>query len=415
MPICYNCTERTERAVMGSGFRWLLSSTAAGSLGDGIAATALPLLLVGLTTSPALISLLQVAAGLPWLLFGLHAGALVDRFDRRTVLWVADAVRASFATVLVGLVAFHLVTVTALLLVAFLDGAATVFFRSAAPTLIPTLVEQDDLLRANSQVQTAAVATDGFVGPSLGGMLYSLASVLPFVAQSISMLVSVMCLRRLPSPAAATRAGSRSVNADIREGIRFVLTDTTIRALVVTSCLLAASTGMLQSVLVLHTVVTLAAPKSSYGFLFTIFATGYLAGTWITPRLRNQFQARTCLIIAAAVGTVSLTLIAAAPTIYAAGVGMGLLGIGSMIYNVTATTTRQQRTPAPLLGRISSIINLVSIGVIPISALLAGALVTAFGTTPALLAASGLCAAGLLWLLTDLGPTSEPSHSIKGS
>lgn len=387
---------------MGSGFRWLLASTTAGSLGDGIVATALPLLLLSLTTDPLLLSLLQVAVGLPWLLFSLHAGVVVDRIDRRTVLWVVDALRAALAAVVVVLVVLHIATVTDLLLVAFLDGAATVFFRAASPALVPLLVDRDDLVRANTQIQTAAVVTDGFIGPALGGALYPLAAVVPFVAQSFTMVVSVVCLRRLPSrPMVEGPVESGTVNADIREGVRFVLTDTVIRSLIVTSCLLAASTGMLQAVLVLHVVHTLGAPKTAYGLLFTVFAAGYLVGTRLTPPMRDHLGLRTCLIIAAGIGTVSLLLIGSAPNVYLAGTGMGLLGLGSMIYNVAAITARQQRTPARLLGRVSSLANLVSIGVIPIAALLAGGLASAFGTRLALLTAAALCGAGLLWLVTD--------------
>ena len=398
---------------MDSRFRRLLASTAAGSFGDGIAATALPLLVLSLTTNPLQISLLQVAAGLPWMLFSLHAGVVVDRVDRRNVLWVADAVRAALAATLVALLALHIATVTGLLVVAFLDAAATVFFRAASPALVPLLVERGDLVRANSQIQTAAVATDGFVGPALGGVLYPLAALVPFVVQSVSMTISVVCLRRIPSTRAVEEpTPSGTMNADIRDGIRFVLTDTLIRALVVTSGLLAASTGMLQAVLVLHAVHTLGAPKISYGLLFTSFAAGYLVGTRLTPLMRDRLGLRACLVIAAAVGTISLTLIGSAPNVYLAGAGMGLLGIGSMLYNLTAITTRQQRTPAHLLGRVSSLVNLVSIGVIPIAALLAGAIASAFGTRPALLTAAALCATGLLWLITaSKQPTDQTNQA----
>lgn len=398
-----------RKSLMGSRFRWLLASTTSGSLADGIATTAMPLLLVGLTTDPLLVALLQVALGLPWLMFSLHVGVLVDRLDRRTILWVADASRAVLAAMLVLLVAVDAVSVPLLLVVAFLEGTATVVFRAASPAMLPSLVARDDLARANGHIQTGSVVTGGFVGPALGGVLYPLTALAPFAAQSASMLVSVLCLRRLPTrPAAQDKTEPATVRADIREGLRTVVTDRVLRSLAVTTCLLASSTGMLQAVLVLHVLDALDAPEGAYGVLFTIFAAGCLVGTRLTPRIRDRFGARACLLIAAGLGAASLLIIGCAPTAYVAGVGMALLGIGSMVYNIAAVTLRQERTPDDLLGRVSSVFNLVGVGAIPVAALLAGSIAAATSTTWALLVASATCMAGLLWLVFDMGPADRP-------
>ncbi len=203
------------------------------------------------------------------------------------------------------------------------------------------------------------------------------------------------------------------MSADIREGLQFVLTDRVIRSLAVTTCLLAASTGMLQAVLVLHVMDTLHAPQGVYGVLFTVFAAGYLIGTRLTSAIGDRFGLRICLLIAASLGVASLVVIGCAPNVYVVGIGMVLLGIGSMIYNVSAMTVRQQRTPSYLLGRVSSIANLVGVGAIPIAALLAGALATAFGTRSALFTAATLCGMGVLWLLVDMRAGDEVGESLK--
>lgn len=402
---------------MGSSFRWLLASTTSGSLADGITTTAMPLLVIGLTTDPVLVALLPVALGLPVVLFSLHAGALVDRIDRRTVLWVADASRATLAATLMMLVLFHAQSVPALLAVAFLEGTATVAFRAASPAMLPSIVNREDLGRANGHIQTGSVVSGGFVGPALGGLLYPLAALAPFAAQSASMLVSVVCLRRLPKHS-GTRDEARpsTVGSDIREGLRAVFADRILRSLAVTTFLLASSTGMLQAVLVLHVVNGLGAPKSAYGILFTVFAAGCLIGTWLMPKIRDRFGGRACLLVAAALGAASLLTIAGAANVYLAGVGMTLLGIGSMVYNIAAVTVRQERTPDALLGRVSSVSNLLGTGGIPIAALLAGTIAAATSTTWAIVAAAGTCAMGLLWLILDMGPleSSGRAHIQEG-
>lgn len=389
---------------MGSKFRWLLASTASGSLADGIATAALPLLLISLTTDPLLVALLPVASGLPWLMFSLHAGVLVDRLDRRSILWIADASRAVLAGTLVVLVILGAASVVTLLVVAFLEGVATVLFRAASPAMLPTLVAREELARANGQLQTGAVA-GGFLGPALGGILYPLAAIAPFATQTASMIGSALCLRRLPArPATQQRLESRTVAADIREGLRAVTGDRVIRSLAVTTCLLAASTGMLQAVLVLHVVDALGAPKAAYGVLFSVFAAGYITGAPLTPRLRNRIGSRGCLLVAAGLGAVGLLIIACAANVYLAGIGMALLGLGSMIYNIVAVTVRQERIPTHLLGRVSSTFNLLSVGALPAAALAAGAVAAAFGTTPALLVAAATCGGGLAWLVLAMGP-----------
>ena len=199
--------------------------------------------------------------------------------DRRTVLWVADTARAVLAATLMVLVALGAQNVPALLVIAFLEGTATVAFRAASPAMLPSLVERDDLGRADGQVQTGAVASGGFIGPALGGLLYPLAALAPFAAQSASMFVSVFCLRRLPKrPPIREEARQPTLGSDIREGLRAVFTDRVLRSLAVTTFLLASSTGMLQAVLVLHVVGTLDARESAYGILFTILAAGSSRG-----------------------------------------------------------------------------------------------------------------------------------------
>lgn len=183
--------------------------------------------------------------------------------------------------------------------------------------------------------------------------------------------------------------------------------DRVLRSLAVTTFLLASSTGMLQAVLVLHVVETLGAPNSAYGVLFTVFAAGCLLGTRLTAKARARFGARPCLLLAAFLGAVSLLTIATAANVFVAGTGMAVLGVASMIYNIAAVTVRQERTPDALLGRVSSVSNLVGIGGIPLAALVAGSIAAATSTTWALVVAALACATGLLWLIIDMGSLED--------
>lgn len=175
-------TGRTVKSQPLSGpFRALWLASTSGALADGIAASALPLLMVGLTHDPVTLSLLQVASGLPWLVLGLHAGVISDRWDRRRILWGADLFRTLVVIGLILVVAANATSVPALLAFTLLYGGATVLFRSASPAMLPSLVSGADLAKANGRLQTGTTTTGGLAGPSLGGILFALAALVPLL------------------------------------------------------------------------------------------------------------------------------------------------------------------------------------------------------------------------------------------
>jgi MFS family permease len=126
-------------------FKKLWQASALSNLGDGIARPAFPLLAALLTRDPALVAGFTVALSLPWLLFSLHAGALIDRWDRKRVLVWAAALRMLLAAL--SLVIFiDAISLNLLYVVAFLFGSIEVFFDNASTTVLPAVVERGDLL-----------------------------------------------------------------------------------------------------------------------------------------------------------------------------------------------------------------------------------------------------------------------------
>ncbi|MGH3599049.1 MAG: MFS transporter [Pseudonocardiaceae bacterium] len=381
-----------ESDRLGSGYRLLWTASTSGALADGIAATVLPLLMVSLTTNPVTVSLLQVASGLPWLALSLHAGVLSDRWDRKRILWSADLFRTSVVLALLLGVVTEATSVAAILAASLLYSGATVLFRSASPALLPSVVQEDDLASANGRLQTGTTSTGSLIGPSLGGVLFTLAAWVPFLTQACALGISVIALRRLPEPDRPHVHSPRApMRTEIAEGMRLIVQDRTLRALAVSTTLLAASTGMLLAVLVLHVLDTLHASESSYGLLFTLYASGGLAISTVVARAHARWGTRRCLILSASLGAVSLLIVALAATVTQAATGMVLLEIATMLYNVIAVTVRQQRTPDKLLGRVSSVFNLLSVGSLPLAALAAGALATAYGTGPTISISAALC------------------------
>ncbi|MGH3706405.1 MAG: MFS transporter, partial [Agromyces sp.] len=130
---------------MGTDFRWLLASSWTSNIGDGIALAAAPLLIASMTTSPILVAAGAILQFLPWLVFGLHAGAIADRFDRRRLVMFANGARAVVVAALsVFLLTGH-ANIAIVLAAAFLYGTAEVFVDTAGSTILPMLVKPADL------------------------------------------------------------------------------------------------------------------------------------------------------------------------------------------------------------------------------------------------------------------------------
>ncbi|MGH3332018.1 MAG: MFS transporter [Nocardioidaceae bacterium] len=389
-----------KRQTLAGPFRSLWIASTTGALADGIAAAALPLLIVSLTHNPVTVSLLQVALGLPWLLLGLHAGVLSDRWDRRRILWGADLFRLVVVVALILLVSAGTTSVPAILAVAFLCGGASVLFGSAAPAILPSVVSERDLSRANGRLQTGTTTTGSLVGPSIGGAMFTLAAWVPLLTQACALAASVMALRRLPQTVRPYDSTPRPLmRIEIAEGLRWIIRDPTLRVLAIATTLLAASTGMLLAVLVLHVVDALHGSQSSYGLLFTLYAGGGLAASAVAPRAHARWGTRSCLIVSASLGAVGLLVIAWGTTVSYAAVGLVLLGVATMLYNIIAVTVRQQTTPDHLLGRVSSVFNVVGVGSLPPAALAAGVLAKAYGTGPSITVGASLCAMATAWIV----------------
>jgi MFS family permease len=177
---------------MGRGFRWLLASSWVSNLGDGLMVAAGPLLVASQTDDPLLVAGAAVAFQLPWLLFGLYAGAMADRLDRRVLVMAVDAARAVVlvglcAVIVTGHVSIGLVMVALLLL-----GTAEVFADTTSGTLAPMLVDKADLGIANARLMAGFVTVNQLVGPALGAVFFTLGSALPFGVQAVAVALGAV-------------------------------------------------------------------------------------------------------------------------------------------------------------------------------------------------------------------------------
>ena len=368
---------------MGRDFRWLLASSWTSNLGDGIALAAAPLLIASLTSSPILVAAGAMLQYLPWLLFGLLAGAVADHHDRRRLVIIANATRA---VIVAGLVAF-LVTgyanVWIVLATAFLYGTAEVFADSAGSTLLPMLVKPADLGIGNARMQAGFLVANQLAGPPLGAFLFAVGSFWPFVLQVLCVALAVLLISRIartPIPE-HPESDSESKAHAIREGLRWLRHNAPVRTLIVIILVFNITWAAPWGILVLYATEYLGMGPVGYGALTTASALGgfiaIFAFGWLEKRVSFSTLMRVCLSLEVLMH-LGFALTTSPVVAFVIMFGFGLY---AFIWATISTTVRQRLVPIELQGRIASV-NMVGVfGGLVIGQFIGGILAQLFGLT----------------------------------
>lgn len=376
---------RTQ-ARLGRRFQLLFAASSISTLGDGISLTALPLLAAQLSRDPLPVSLVSSAGYLPWLVFGLMAGAVADRRDRRRLMWAADVFRA---VVLVGLavaVLADVVTIWALAVFAFCLGSAGTLFDSAAHALLPAIVPAQDepLQRANGRLFGAQMVGAQLVGPAVGGALFAVAAAAPFTVDAATFAASAILIvairgRFLPQGAAGSTMDRRSLWHDIVEGVRWLVRHRLLRTLALLVATINAATAAGEAVLVLFVTGRLGLTETGYGLLVAAGALGGVVGSLTAARIASRVGIAATLrysIILSALGAVGVGL---ARTALACGIAFAVTSYSAILFNVAGVPLRQLLVPDALRGRVLSAYRMLAWGAIPAGGIAGGVVATGAG------------------------------------
>ena len=378
--------------MLGREYAKLWTASTVSNLGDGITQVAMPLLAASLTRNAVLVAVVAAAGQLPWLLFSLHAGAVVDRVDRRRLMAGVDVMRCLLMATLASLTLAGLATVPLLAGVVFLHGVGETLFANATQPLIPAVTGGRDLESANARLYAGEIVTNGFAGPPLGGLLFAAAAGLPFLVDSASFLVSAALLVAIHGVFRPERPEGppTTMRADIGEGLRWLWHMPLLRWL---SLLLAAGNlagGATGAVFVLFALEKLGLGNAGVGFVLLGGAVGGLAGSAVASRLSRRLgPGRTMTLVTLAGGLAIAGIgLASSPLVVAAL--LAVEGAFAVIWNVITISLRQEIIPDRLLGRVSSAYRLLGVGAAPVGALLGGLLGQAGGLRAVFLAFGGV-------------------------
>ena len=376
-------------------FHRIWTASAVSALGDGVYFAALPLLALTMTNSPILLGAMEACALLPWLLFGMVGGALVDRWDRRRTMVIADLCRFLVLVLVTGLIAAGSADIYLLFAVVFLLGIGQVFFDTASIAFLPELLERDlgTLQVANSRLQGAQQALGGFVGPPAGSLLFGLGRSVPILGDAVSFLFSSLTIWTLPASTPKPAQPRGSLLREVREGAAYVfgnrlLVGMSLRPAVGNFAFMGAS-----AVLVLFVKDTLHLGSSAYGVYLTANAVGALGGTSFAPRLAGKVGTGGALTLTAAVEALSLLGIGLAPNAWAAGAGEMVLGAAMGTTMGLGPAVRQAIVPDHLMGRVAATGRLIALCAGPLGAVFGGWLAHVAGLRAPFVVGAGILAA----------------------
>jgi MFS family permease len=366
---------------LGRSFRWLLASSWVTNLGDGITLAAGPLLVASQTHDPLTVAMAAFLLRLPWLLFGLYAGVVADRLNRRVIVIVTGLVRMAALLLLAASILTHRVDIAVVLAALFLFGVVETFGDTTTTTLLPMLVDKPDLGIANSRAMTGIVVWNQMAGPPVGAALFAAGMALPFVSESVCVLAGVLLIARVRLPAHGAVGQHARVRDDIRDGWRWLWGHAAVRTLAITIFTFNVMFGAAWSVLVLYARERLGMGALGFGLITTALAVGGLLGGacygWLERHVHLGVIMRGGLIIE------TLTHLALALTRWAwfALIVFVIFGAHAFIWGTTSTSVRQRAVPAEFQGRVGSVYLTGVVGGILIGSALGGLVASAWGVT----------------------------------
>ena len=365
---------------MGPAFNRMWASSLVSNLSDGILVAAAPLLAISLTDSTVLISAIGAMVMLPWLLFAIPIGVLVDRVDRRFVLAGANATRSAIVGGLALLIATDHVTIYWLLVTAFVIGICEVAADTTAQSLIPQILDEKNYEKGNSRLQISETVVQGFIGSPISGFIYAAAMFLPFFINSVGFAVSALLALSIPIKYLQdvrqedVQKESKNFLAEMKFGIRYLYTQKVLRRLVLTTASIGVCYSVGTATIVLFIIDELALPKQFFGVILTIQGIGAIVGSLVAPRASKIFGRSQVMTFCIFTSSLALLLQGFSTNIYyfVALATFGAFTISQ--WNILLMATYQTVIPNDLYGRIHGTRRTLVWGLMPIGSLFGGVL-----------------------------------------
>jgi MFS family permease len=362
----------STRSITVSRFWLLWLATVFANLADGIFKLALPLLAMQFSTAPSIIAGVAFAVRLPWLLFALFAGVLVDRLDRRQTIIIANLSRVLVLALLVGAILMKTISLPLIYAVALLLGIAETFADTSSAAILPSVLEGQKSEKANAWLIGAITVSNEFIGPPLGGALVLLSLAAAFGSSSILYLAAVFALLLMAGSFRPAPSQAKPILNDLLAGLVYVWKNSLLRNLILIVTVMNLAWSAWFAVMVLYLVGKGGVSEFGYGIMLTTIGIGGLLGAVITLPIVNRWG-RAWAIVADIFGTVLMLLVPALTVnVWLIGIAAVIGGIGSSMWGIVVSSIRQETVPDEMQGRSSGVFRLFGYGALPLGAAFAG-------------------------------------------
>jgi MFS family permease len=365
----------------GTDFSTFWVGQAISNFGTGITTFALPLIIYKLTGSATLLAVANALTYLPFLLFGLFLGALLDRVDRKRFMIVANTCRGLLIGSIALLFFLHLLSVGAVLAVIFAMATLNAGFLPAQIAAIPSLVEPKDVVRANGRMQ-ATISAAWILAPA---MVAALITVMPvqivvlFDAFAYFCSVASLLLVRRKFNAPPGQAARASMLREVGEGLRYVFAHPVLRPVSLMTALFVLVDTTTIAEIVYFAKSHFHVGDSQAGFFYTATGVGLLAASLSAARVKRRFPFGKVVLTTGLVKGFFLVLMGLTPWYWTALVLWGLSDGATMLYSINTMSLRQLIVPAPLMGRVIGLGSVLSWSLIPLGSLLGAVAIGAIG------------------------------------
>lgn len=370
-------------------------------LGDGLTLAAVPWLVSTLTTDTLYASITMTALRLPWLIFSLPVGVLIDRYSRKHMLVGASFTRMIFLLFLTICIWGGWISIPLLALFMFGIGLSRVVFDSTVQTIIPQVVEEKKLEKANGQFTAGQLITSDILGVALGGFIITMHIVYPFAIDTVTAILSLLLISGLrgnfhpaksnesPAQEASTETSKQTTQDESEQkarpmknwkremwsGIQYVFQDRFLRGLAILSVTITLMFSMILVTQIFFVREVLQLEAYAFGILISIATIGSILGSQAVAYMRKRWSSKQLILLSILsmgllYGAVGLTSNA-----YVVGGLYFCAAFFIVVYNVVRSSILQRSVPNELLGRVGSVFRFLSFGISAIGTLLGGLLV----------------------------------------
>lgn len=368
------------RLVEVPGYIRLWSASAVSAFGSQVTGLALQILTaVTLSASATEVGIVNAARWVPYLLFGLMAGVLVDRWRRKPMMVATDLGRAVLLGAIPVLYALDRLSIPALCMFVFAFGVLSLLFEAANHSFVPQLVPKELLNAGYARVQQAD-AVAGSIGPPIAGVLIkSMGAPLAVLVDALTYLISGLLLASVKTPdPVPDRGARRSVGSELREGVAWVYRHRTLASIALTSHAMLLFNSMVSTVFVVFALHSLKIGAFGLGVTYACASVGAMLGGALSGRVARRLDVGATLIafrLLAAVGWLPVVLAERGPWALASvSLGFFIVSLAIGVESPVEMSYRQAVTPDRLRGRMNATIRSMNWGMVAVGAPLGGVL-----------------------------------------